>query len=396
MSTTRKSLALTLICPALLGMSPLSAAEGTRLIGTGPVQVGTAGAGVASPQNSSWLSLNPAGLVAVSGRADVSSDIINGRVEYSPRGALANEAAGDMDDSVVVFAPAATWVSSADGEAIALGFYTVSGLAMRLPESRSSIAAAGGGYDRRAEQRFVTLSGAYARTIAEGLSLGLAVNFDYVDFRSDSITTGLSETAGDDELDSALGAGFSLSLYQRWERWSIGATYTSRQWMQTLDSYADLFAGPADQPQVLQVGVAWRPLSWLEPLLDYRFIDWDSVALFGDSAKGLHWRDQHVFKLGCNAQIDPDLQLRAGLSYGRSPITEAAVFTNALSPLISEWHATLGLGWKPAPAWDLQIAYLHAFKNELTDDGGDVQGLAQGSRISLEVDSIVLGLGWRY
>jgi long-chain fatty acid transport protein len=206
---------LTLTWSIILGILPAAAAEGTRLIGTGPVQVGTAGAGVASPQNSSWLSLNPASLVDVSGRVDVSSDIINGRVEVAPQGALGNASNGTMEDSVVVFAPAMTWVKSADGEAFALGFYTVSGLAMTLPEGRSSPGAAGG-FDTTAEQRFMTTSAAYARTIADGLSVGLAVNLNYVDFHSDSVTLAGVETSGNNQLDSSLGGGFVLSAYQRW------------------------------------------------------------------------------------------------------------------------------------------------------------------------------------
>ena len=388
---------LTLTWSIILGILPAAAAEGTRLIGTGPVQVGTAGAGVASPQNSSWLSLNPASLVDVSGRVDVSADIINGRVEVAPQGAFGNAANGTMDDSVVVFAPAMTWVKSANGEAFALGFYSVSGLSMTLPEGRSAIGAAGG-YDTTAELRFMTTSAAYARTIADGLSVGLAINFNYVDFHSDSITIGLVETAGNNQLDSSLGGGFVLSAYQRWEQLSLGATFTSRQWMQTLGKYRDLFAGSPDLPPVLQVGLAWRPLSWLEPLFDYRFIDWSSVATYGNNPndQGLGWRDQHVFKFGCNAHVNEQWTLRAGVSYGRSPITESEAFANALSPLVTEWHATLGLGWVVTTQWDIQIAYLHGFKKEITDNGADASGFAQGSTISLEVDSLIMGVGWHY
>jgi hypothetical protein len=103
----RRSLPLAWL--VIIGLPVVHGAEGTRLIGTGPVQVGTAGAGVASPQNSSWLSLNPAGLVEVSNRVDVSTDIINGRVEVTPKGisAVANTANGTLDDSVIVLAPMA-------------------------------------------------------------------------------------------------------------------------------------------------------------------------------------------------------------------------------------------------------------------------------------------------
>jgi long-subunit fatty acid transport protein len=88
------------------------------------------------------------------------------------------------------------------------------------------------------------------------------------------------------------------------------------------------------------------------------------------------------------------VDVRAGLSYGRSPITESEVFINGLSPLISEWHATLGVGWQINSAWDIQLTYLHAFKNTLTDNGSD--GFGAGTQISLEVNSIIAGVGWRY
>lgn len=395
----RRTLPLVMAWSAIIGLSALQGAEGTRLIGTGPVQVGTAGAGVASPQNSSWLSLNPAGLVEVSNRIDVSTDIINGRVEVTPEGnpAVANTADGTLDDSVIVLAPAATWVRSWDGHTVGFGFYTLSGLAMDLPGGRSAVGDAGG-YDNHAEVRTMATSLAYARRITDGLSVALAANLIYSDISSNSLNLQFQETAGGDEVDRSFGGGFSLSLYQRWEQVSLGANYTSRQWMQSWDKYADLYAGPPDQPPVLQLGIAWRPLPWLEPLLDYRWIDWDSVAVFGNDIedKGLGWRDQHIIKLACNARMRDDLVLRAGVSYGRSPIDESVAFANALSVLTTEWHATLGLGWQMNKEWDVQIAYLHGFQNEVTDNGGDAAGQAEGTVIGLEVDSLVVGVGWKY
>jgi long-chain fatty acid transport protein len=377
------------------GILPLSlfAAEGTRLIGTGPVQTSTAGAGVASPQNASWLSLNPAGLVTVSDRADVSTDIIQGRATLTPNGGLGNSSAGRIEDEVIVYAPAAAVVHKlSDHDTLALGFYTVSGLAIGYPESRSGLGSSGG-FDRRAEQRFVTTSAAYARRITEQLAAALTCNLNYVDLRSDTITYGLTQTSGQFEMDSALGAGFSISLFQQGDQLNFGVIYKSRQWMETLERYRDAFVGTPDQPQVFQCGVAWRPLTWFEPMLDYRYIDWRSVAFYGE---GLGWRDQHVIKLATNFQVNEKLTVRTGLSYGRSPISESVVFINGLSPLISEWHATLGFSWQVTKTWDLQCCYLHAFKNTLTDNGDDVSGFGAGTEISLVVDSLILGVGWQY
>jgi len=67
--------------------------------------------------------------------------------------------------------------------------------------------------------------------VGDGWAAGVALNFDYVDFRSDSLTTGLAETSGSYDREHAMGAGFSLSAYRRWEDWSLGACYTSHQWI---------------------------------------------------------------------------------------------------------------------------------------------------------------------
>jgi long-chain fatty acid transport protein len=383
--------AFVLSFPCLVFATTAWCAEGTRLIGNGPVQDGTAGAGVAAPQNASWLSLNPAGLIALDNNVAVSSDIIAATATLTPAGAFGNSSAGQLSDDVIVFAPSATITIKKPERTYAFGMYTVSGLAMELPGARSIAGALGGNYDRRAEQRFMTTSFAVAQPINKQLTIGFALNSNYVDARTDSLTATGAQTSGHYDLDSAFGAGFSCSFYYTQDQLRFGASYQSRQWMETLDKYRDVFVGTPDQPQVLQTGIAWRINSWIEPLLDYRFIDWSSVPFYGE---GLQWRDQHIVKLAALGYVNDHLTLRAGLSYGRSPITESHVFLNGLTPLITEWHGTLGFGWRFAKQWDVQCAYLHGFENSVTDNGAS--GLGAGTEASLRVHSLIAGLDWRY
>lgn len=377
----------------LTGLATASGAEGTRLIGIGAAQVGTAGAGVASPQDSTWLQLNPAALVDVKGQANIGSDLIFATASLTPQGPLGNSAAGEFEDRVFVAAPQATLCAPwADGT-LAFGAFAMSGLAIGYPESRSSIGAAGG-YDRRAEASVTRVALAYSRKVVGDWAVGLSLDLDYAQFRSDSLTSALVETTGHFDLDHAFGGGFAAGLYRRWEQASIGFTYTSRQWMQRFKHYGDLLESSADQPQEVQAGVAWRPVPWFEPMLDYRFIDWQGVKVFGDKEAGFGWKNQHIVKLGCNAYVRDGLVLRAGLSYGRSPVPESMAFTNSLTPLVTEWHATLGATWTPTTHYAVQLAYLHGFKKSLVDDGSDVAGFGRGTRISLTVDALVVGLGY--
>jgi long-chain fatty acid transport protein len=379
--------------PCLLLAVPLTAwcAEGTRLIGNGPAQDGTAGAGVATPYNASWISLNPAGLIAMDNNVAVSSDIISANATLTPNGFFAHTGAGELNDDVIVFAPSAAITIKKPQRTYGFGMYTVSGLAMELPAARSIAGALGGNFDRRAEQRFMSTNFSVAQPITDQLALGFSALMNYVDARSDTVTTLGTQTSAQYERDTALGAGFSLSLYYASDDFRIGASYQSRQWMETLDKYRDAFVGTPDQPQVFQSGIAWRVNTWLEPMLDYRFIDWSSVQFYGE---GLQWRDQHIIKLAALGYMNDHLTLRAGLSYGRSPITESHVFLNGLTLLITEWHGTLGLGWRINQAWDVQCTYLHGFENTLTDNGAN--GLGAGTQASLTVHSIIAGLGWRY
>jgi hypothetical protein len=64
-------LAITAAALAAVTMQ-VHATEGINLIGIGPVQQGTAGAGVASAKDSTWLILNPAGLTDVDMGVDAS------------------------------------------------------------------------------------------------------------------------------------------------------------------------------------------------------------------------------------------------------------------------------------------------------------------------------------
>src|SRR5580658_4542952 len=142
----------TLLFPvaALALMAPLGAADGTRLIGIGPAQLGAAGAGVASPQDATWIQLNPAALVELPERVDAAVEIIDAKATLTPQGPLGDAAAGTMSDRVLVEAPDLTYSGQWGGGALGLGVYSVSGLAIQYPDARSSLGTSTD-YDRRAE-----------------------------------------------------------------------------------------------------------------------------------------------------------------------------------------------------------------------------------------------------
>ncbi len=87
----------------LISATAARATEGINLIGVGPVQQGTAGAGVASAKDSTWLILNPAGLTDLGTRIDTSFQLF--APNRSVRSSLSG-GAGEQNDDSVFFIPA--------------------------------------------------------------------------------------------------------------------------------------------------------------------------------------------------------------------------------------------------------------------------------------------------
>jgi long-subunit fatty acid transport protein len=230
----------------------------------------------------------------------------------------------------------------------------------------------------------------------DGWALGITAMADYGEFRSDFLTNAGTETTGINGLDHAAGGGFAVGIFKHWDSFSVAATYTSRQWLQAYRQYRDLLAAPLDEPQMFQAGIAWRPLTWLEPLLDYRFIGWHTVPAYGNAQYGFGWRNQSLAMVGANAHLDHGWTARAGFSYGDSPVTSAVVFRNGLSPLISHEEASVGICYDGPAHLHYSLTYLHSFRSSITDNGEDVGGEGKGTSMSLSVDVVSAGLGYTF
>jgi long-chain fatty acid transport protein len=66
-------------------------------------------------------------------------------------------------------------------------------------------------------------------------------------------------------------------------------------------------------------------------------------------------------------------------------------------PALAEHHLTLGVGYEFTPTFSVNLGYMHAFKNSLSETGTDVTGMN-----SVEIESeltenaIDFGLTWRF
>ena len=390
-------LCLSTLFLALLSLSSaVYATDGLFLPGLSPIQWGRAGAGVASPRDSSWMCLNPGSITALNRRWDAGLTVLRSDVTLQPRGLLGNRRAGEMTDNEFFFIPSFGMVLPAAKGTWGLGVYVPSGIAVDYPESRNIISRLlQGNADRRLDYQHARLVGAYAVPVSAHWSLGAALNVSISRFRTDSLTLNLRPTDGEMKWDEALGAGLCFGAFGKWQRFSVGAAYHTRQWSESFEDYADLLAWSVDLPQTVQAGAAFKVSPSVELMLDYKFIDWDSVALAGRSPLdgGFGWQDQHIWKTALEWTPTERCALRCGLSHGSPLIPGETAFINGLTPLVARDHVAVGFTHAVSRSSEIHVSYVRGLRNNTRGSGrGDVFALLSGStNLTLGHDSLTIG-----
>ncbi|MFN4319576.1 MAG: OmpP1/FadL family transporter [Aquificaceae bacterium] len=166
------------------------------------------------------------------------------------------------------------------------------------------------------------------------------------------------------------------------------------------------------QPQELAFGLGVQPMDNLKVGMDLRWINWKNT----DGYKHFQWKDQWVIALGGEYKPTPQLALRAGYNYGKSPIRRGAkdlgnannipsfaapfsdfqiAYFNLIGfPAITEQHITLGLGYEFTKTFGVDVAYKHAFKK--TVRATDNAGFGLQVEASNAQNAISLGLNWKF
>ncbi len=352
----------------------IHATEGINLIGIGPVQQGTAGAGVVSAKDSTWLILNPAGLTDVDMGVDAS-------FQYFAPVRTVDFGTEQEDDSAFVIPSISASFGCCQGENgfFGLGLYGTSGMGVDYDNTTPL-----GG--KMTELSIAKMTATYAYKFGDsGLSIGAGPIFVLSQFKTD-----MAGSAGD--WDMAYGAGAIIGVNQHLGRFTLGGSYMSEQFMSEFDDYTGPAMGPnsilsesLNLPQQLTVGAAFNVLDNLELVLDYRWLGWSKLDTLGD---GWGWEDQHIVKAGVTWGVSDALTLRGGISYGESPIDEDTAAPNALFPAITETHLACGASyaWEK---WAAHLAYIHALENEITATGG-------GPTISMYQNSLTAGVTYKF
>jgi long-chain fatty acid transport protein len=204
---------------------------------------------------------------------------------------------------------------------------------------------------------------------------------------------------------------------------SVGAAYASKMNFDKFKKYAGLFAdqGDFDIPENYNLGVAWQAAPQVLLALDYQRINYSGVnsvsnpstnfmtcnpftgpnatgpgCLGMPGGAGFGWSDINVWKLGAEYKYNNAWTFRAGYNHTENPITPRDVEFNMIAPAVVKDHATLGFTYTTASGGELSLAYMHAFKNDVSGPSYffDTSG-ANVDNIKMYQDSIGIAYGMK-
>ena len=372
-----------------LALAPAHATEGINLIGIGPRQQGTAGAGVAAAQDSTWLILNPAGLVDLEPGIDASFQIFG---PSRTMDSTANPGSGEQKDESVFYIPslsAAFNLGGSKNQFLGVGLYGASGMGVDYDQPRVGFSEG----DTRTELSIAKLTATYARSFDNGFRIGAGPVFVLGRFRTDMETrqVGPPSSPAVDRWNDATGVGAILGVNQKInDRLRVGASYITEQVMEEYEDYGRLFLDSLNLPQQVTAGLAYKLTDDVEVALDYRWIGWGNLDTFGDQ---FGWEDQHIVKAGAIWNATDRLTLRAGVSHGNSPIGREDTFANALFPAIMETHLAGGASYR-LDRFALHFAYIHGEEETLSASGPPESG--GGTTVRMVQNSATFGASWNF
>ncbi len=348
-----------------------------------------AGAGVALRLGTMAPATNPAAIVFIDNRFDISLAMFNPNRQYTVTGmpsgfpgtfGLAPGTIKSDSKWFVIPAIGANWQLN-DNSAFGLAMYGNGGMNTNYATRTFGFSPTGVDlsqlfiaptYAKKfgAHAFGVTAMLAYQRFQAEGLAA-------FGNFSSDAANL------TDNKHDNAFGFGARIGYQGEWvKNFFVGASYQTQTQMSKFDNYAGLFAeeGCFDIPSNWTAGLAYQPTSALMLAFDVQQVFYSECKSVGnqmlpnlmmsklgqENGAGFGWEDMTVFKGGVQWQASKDWALRAGYSNGKQPIPSNEVLFNILAPGVIEQHATFGFTKTLVNKHEINFSAMHGFSKSIT------------------------------
>lgn len=414
--TGKGSASLLAVLLLFLAAPAVYAGNGHTLHGIGAVNSSMGGAGVALPTEPlGALAVNPALLAKLPGNQFAFS------AEYNnPSNAVSSQVGPfsgrteDAGDSVLI--PAFGWTNQKEGGRFAygMGFLGLAGFGADYPQDPTNplLSPQPFGFGRfYASYSLLKVPVALAWQINDSLALGISLDTALASLTADPAgfaTPDCSGPAGPCFFprvanDTAWGFGASVGLYYQLNpAWAFGLSYHSEldfedfEWnsahanpnLPNFGTRRDI-ALQINMPAVLVAGIGWTPNDRLGIALDGKLLSYEDTEGFKDV---LGYEDITVIELGVQYKATDRFTLRGGYNVGENPIPDERAFFTVATPAVFEDRVAAGFGLQVNEALQLNAAYYHVFKNEITGPFVGPAGPVPGTSVTteMEMDSVLV------
>ena len=385
---------LSLSLGALLAVPAAYAGDGHTLHGVGAVNSSMGGAGVALGIDAlGGLLLNPAlatqqdgSHFAFSAEYNTATNAVSSSVA-TPFGTFSGKTEEAGDTALI---PAFGWVHHTKGSnfAYGIGFLGLAGFGADYPQDPGNpiLAPQPNGFGRvYSYYALLKVPTVLAWKLSDRFSLGLSLNVARASLQADPAGFASPDCSGPAgpcyvphvNLDSAWGYGAGIGLYYKINpAFALGASYNTKTSFQDFE-WNSAHANPGlpnygtsrkirlglDHPAQAVVGLGWTPTNQLALALDYKWINYENAAGFGDV---LGFKDINVYEAGVQYKATPKLALRAGYNHSEVPIPDDRTFFTIEVPAVFVNHYCVGLGFQATDSLTLDLAYYRVPNSTIT------------------------------
>ncbi len=388
-----------------LGVCALTTPEQAEALLAGAKSTGMGQVGVAYAQDTFCVAYNPAGLVDVGNRIDVSVNPFYLRERYKVSGsavpvfnnsgnAIINPWMADFDSGF------ATCIAPN----LSFGVTTYNNAYVKVSYGDPLPLLGTSNLKLQFIQEMIapTLSWRINDVHSIGISLDVAIqrlgvqglqNFDNAFF------TAFPGNLTNRGWDYSWGVGATLGWKGDFTDWfSLGVAYQPQIHMTRFSKYKGFLPdqGRLSVPSNVAIGMCLSPLPQWDICLDVKHIFYNDVRALHNpivlstgptspnrlglkNGLGFGWRGQTIYRFGTAYQILDNLTIRAGYRHGKTPIPSTQTAANLLTTEIFEDLLTFGASWQPCFFdGELSFFFAHGFERTTNGKGSIPAGLGGG------------------
>jgi long-chain fatty acid transport protein len=107
------------------------------------------------------------------------------------------------------------------------------------------------------------------------------------------------------------------------------------------------------------------------------------------------WEDVNVYNFGAQYDHSDHWSFRVGYSHGDQPFESAQALFNILAPATIQDHLTAGLTYRFGQGQEINLAYMHAFDNEIEGQNVPNTGTQTGN-VRMSQNEVEIGWAYRF